>query len=156
MGYADEIAIRRFLGRYGEGWPPQGGKPPTVADGVAFADAASGEMDAILAGKGIAAPVAAPASFVTRLRDAAAQYAASFVVADLFPQAAGPGSTTLNDWLMRQYRAFLDGIRQGDTIPNDMTAVGSGGLATSYWQKHPTDDDGNDTTKPTFTRTMQW
>lgn len=154
MGYADEAAIRRFLGRYEAGWPPAGGKPPTVADGIALADAASGELDAILAGQGIATPVAAPATFVTRLRDAAAQYAASFIVADLFPQAAGPGSTTLHVWLMDQYRDFRDGVRRGDTIPNDMTASGAGGLGRSYWTTHPTDEDGNDTTTPHFSRDM--
>lgn len=156
-GYADEAAIRRFLGRYSDGWPPAGAKPPTVADGLALGDAASGELDAILNSRGIATPVAAPALFLNRLRDAAAQYAASFIAAQLFPQAAGPASTTLHEWLMRQYRAFLEGLRRGDTIPSDMTATTAGRLGRSYQVSHPTEDDGRDNTEPIFkSKTEQW
>src|SRR5712664_1694258 len=108
MAYAVEGDIRRHLGVYAKGWPPAGGTAPTVADGLAMLDTAQGEIDGIIAGKGITTPVTAPASFLNLLRDYSAMYAASFIAAILFPQAAGPGSTTLQDWLIKQYRAGLE------------------------------------------------
>ena len=155
MGYAVEGDIRRHLGKYAEGWPPAGGKPPTVADGVAFADTAAGQIDAILSDKGIEVPIDAPASFVQWLNDLTAMYAASLITAALFPQAAGPGSTTHHEFLMRQYRLGLDDLRKGDVIPAELVIVGAE-MARSYWTTNPYDDDGIETTIPAFTRGMQW
>ncbi len=95
MGYAVEADVRRNLGQYAPGWPRADGSPPTLADGIAFADHASGEIDAILSSHGLVTPVAAPASFVAKLTDLAALYAASLVAAGLFPQAAGPASAIM-------------------------------------------------------------
>ncbi len=155
MAYAAENDIRRQLGRYGDGWPPPGGKPPTVADGLSLADTAQGEIDAILSGRGITTPITTPTSFVNLLRDLCAMYAAAFIVAQLFPQAIGPASTTLNEWLMRQYRAGLDDLRRGDVIPDTVLHTGTA-LPRSYWTSHPTDDEGNDNLTPVFGRNTKW
>jgi hypothetical protein len=155
LSYAQENDVRRQLGRYSDAWPPPGGKPPTAADGLALADTAQGEIDAILAGRGLVTPVTAPASFVNLLRDLCAMYAGAFLVAQLFPQAAGPASTTLNEWLMRQYRAGLEDLRRGDVIPDALASTATA-LPRSYWTSHPFDEDGLPTTEPAFKRTTQW
>jgi len=155
MPYAVEGDIRRHMGRYSDGWPPALGKPPTVADGLAFADTASGTIDAILNDRGVETPVIAPLSFVNFLRDLSAIYAASLIAAALFPQAAGPGSTTLHEFLMKQYRLGLDDLRKGDVIP-DVIGVSGSQLPRSYWTTNPTDEDGNETTIPVFSRGMLW
>jgi hypothetical protein len=157
VGYAVEGDIRRHLGRYSVGWPPAGGQPPTVADGLAFADTAQGTLDAILNSKGIATPAAAPLSFVNLLRDGCAMYAAAHIIKDLNPQAAGPASTTDQDRLMGWYRDLLADLRKGDVIPSDMTLTASGRLGRSFWTSHPIDDDGVDITEPIFKRNKeQW
>jgi hypothetical protein len=156
LGYADEGDIRRHLGRYAEGWPPAGGKPPTVADGLAFADTASGLLDGILSDKGVVAPATVPASFVLWLRDLAAMYAAAHVIKDLFPQAAGPASTTDQDRLMSWWRQGLADLRAGDVIPGDVLIIAGGtDLARSYWTTNPIDEHGNEH-EPVFTRDQKW
>jgi hypothetical protein len=152
---ADEGDIRKHLGRYAEGWPPAAGKPPTVADGVAFAAAATGQIEAILSDRGVVTPVTVPPQFVQWLDDLAAMYAASLVAAALFPQAAGPGSTTHHEFLMRQYRQGLEDLRKGDVLPGGLILLGTE-LARSFWTTHPYDDNGNETTVPAFTRDMKW
>lgn len=161
MGYAVEGDIRRHLGKYSGFWPPAGAVPPTVADGLAFADRASGELDGILRGRGIAVPVAAPASFVANLRDLAALYAASLISAGLFPQAAGPSSTTHHEFLMGLYREGLKRIEDGSGIPDDIVGSGSS-LPSSLATKHPDTVSADlargttNTTDPVFTRDVKW
>jgi hypothetical protein len=161
VGYAVEGDIRRQLGVYSKGWPRPGAEPPTVADGLALADTAQGTIDAILSGKGVTTPVTAPASFVTSLRDLCAIYAASFISAQLFPQAAGPASTLLNEWLMRQYRAGIEDLRKGDVIPSittrDATALPRS-WATSHPDSNSQDFDGTagNEIDPVFRRDTKW
>jgi hypothetical protein len=159
MGYAVEADIRRHLGKYSDAWPPASGKPPTVADGIKFADNASGELDGILAAHGLTTPVAAPASFVERLRDLAAVYAASLVVAAIFPQASGPASTTHHEFLMGIYRDGRDALRRGEGLPPATTGKAIG---RSFWTTHPDyfaeDHEGTagNQTDPVFRRDTAW
>lgn len=162
MGYAVEGDIRRHLGRYSPGWPPAGGNPPTLADGIEFADQASGQLDAILSGRGITVPVAAPPSFVEHMRDLAAIYAAALISAALFPQAQGPSSTTHHEFLLGIWKDGLAALREGDGIPDDVARAGTS-LPTSVWTTHAGSkgkdlDDGADgnTTDPVFRRDTQW
>ena len=157
MGYAAEGDVRRELGAYSNGWPPPGGRPPTVADGVALADDASGMIDAVLNSKGIITPVGAPASFLSHLANMAGRYAAAHIIRQLFPQSAGPGSTTDQDRLMNIWRDELEDLRKGDMIPSNLPLGAAGALGRSYWTSNPTDDDGNDTTEPIFkVKSEQW
>ena len=155
MGYAVEADVRRNLGQYAPGWPRADGSPPTLADGTAFADHASGEIDAILSSHGLVTPVAAPASFVAKLTDLAALYAASLVAAGLFPQAAGPASTTLHMFLMSLYDKGIAGLRAGEGLPLAATKDPQA-MPRSFWTTHPFDEDGNPTSAPIMTRTTVW
>lgn len=152
MSYADEASIRAALGKYGPGWTAT--STPSVDDGLARAEEASGEIDAILAARGITTPVASPTSFVARLRDLASLYAAARVAAGLFPQAAGPASTTYHEFLMRQYRAGLDGLRAGE-IPAEVGTTTHGG-PRSFWTSNPIDPDTGEAWEPVFGRRTRW
>lgn len=152
MSYADETSIRAALGKYGPGWTAS--STPSVDDGLARAEEASGEIDAILAARGITTPLTSPASFVARLRDLASLYAAARVAAGLFPQAAGPASTTYHEFLMRQYRAGLDGLRAGE-IPAEVGTTTHGG-PRSFWTSNPIDPDTGEAWEPVFGRRTRW
>ncbi len=155
MPYAVENDIRRHLGAYAEGWPRAGGKPPTVEDGLAYLATAQGKIDSVLSHRGLTVPVTAPVWFLNSLRDLCGMYAAALIAGVLFPQAAGPASTSLNKWLMDLFNAGLKDLEEG-TIPIDIAASGGGALARSLWTSHPTDDDGNDNLTPTFGRNTKW
>ncbi len=155
MGYAVEADVRRNLGQFGPGWPRSDGSPPTIADGIAFADHACGEIDAILSGHGLVTPVTAPASFVAKLTDLAALYAASLVAAGLFPQAAGPASTTLHTFLMSLYHKGLAGLRAGEGLPLAATKEPAA-MPRSFWTSNPFDEEGNPTSEPIITRKTVW
>jgi hypothetical protein len=117
----------------------------------------SGIIDAVLSARGLTTPVtsaAAPDAFLQSLRGLTAMGAAARTVAGLFPQAAGPASTTFADWLQARFKEGLDMLRAGEGIPPTVGRVAA--LARSYWTSHPVDDDGNLTTDPTFTRRMVW
>lgn len=161
MGYAVEGDIRRHLGKYSGFWPPASGVP-SVADGIKYADAASGEIDGALGARGVTVPVAAPASFVDRLRDLAAVYAASLVSAALFPQAAGPASTTHHEFLMGIYRDGLKSLRD-DALPDGLAiSTTSGGMGRSFATTHPEyfaedhEGEAGNQTDPVFRRDTQW
>lgn len=142
--------MRKFLGKYSDAWPPAGGKPPTLADGLEFADSASGRIDAILAKRGVTVPVTAPASFVETLRDLAAMYAGSFIASALFPQAVGPASTTLHEWLMQQFNAGIRELRDGE-LPAGIALATTAG-PRSLWTTTPTDPDTDEVWEPVFGR----
>jgi hypothetical protein len=162
VAYAVENDIRRHLGRLEAGWPPPNAKPPTISDGLAFADTAQGEVDAILAGKGLMTPATQPASFVNLLRDLCAMYAAALIAAALFPQAAGPMSTSLQDFLMRQYRQGLADLDKGAVIPVGLTTMSGGALPRSFWTSHKDtvstdlDSGAENDLEPVFRRDTRW
>jgi hypothetical protein len=121
-----------------------------------------GEIDAVLSRQGVAVPVLAPSSFLDRLKALNAIGAAARVVAAMFPQAAGPASTTFHEWLQRRYDAGLDMLRNGEGIPDGVLLNTSGGLPRSFWTSHPdsfsedfagTPGNEND---PVFTRDKKW
>lgn len=121
-----------------------------------------GEIDGVLSRKGLTVPVVAPSSFIDLLRGLNALGAAARTVAQLFPQAAGPASTTLADWLQRRYDARLDMLRAGEGIPDGATHSASGGLPRSFATSHPdsvsSDFDGTpgNTIDPVFRRDTRW
>src|SRR6266511_5279340 len=129
MGYAVEADIRRHLGpTFSDNWPPAAGKPPTVADGIAFADNASGQIDGILSGRGLTVPVAAPASFVQHLRDMAAKYAAALISAALVPSlanAAESDSRAHPEFLMRSWLDDLAALQSANALPDTAVMAGS-------------------------------
>jgi hypothetical protein len=119
--------------------------------------AISGIIDGVLSARGLVTPVTAataPDSFLQSLRGLTAVGAAARTVAGLFPQAAGPSSTTFADWLQARFDDGLKMLRAGEGIPPSIGRIAA--LARSYWTSHPFDDDGVTTTKPTFTRKMVW
>lgn len=158
MGYAVEADVRRHLGQYSDSWTAA--SVPSISDGLEFADQASGQLDGILSGRGIAVPVTTPTSFVEHLRDLAAIYAASLVSAALFPQAAGPASTTHHEFLLGIWKDGLAGLRDGEGIPDSVTMSG-GSLPTSFWTEHSGSDSedldvGEGDTDPKFRRDTVW
>ena len=155
MNYAAEGDIRRYLGVYAQGWPRADGSPPTVADGLAFAAQASGELDAILSSKQLAIPADGPAQFIEHLRDLAGMYAAAVISAGLFPQAQGPASTTLSGFLMTTYKDALASLRRGEGLPLSATQD-TAAMPRSFTTSHPFDDDGNPTDAPVFSMGTKW
>jgi hypothetical protein len=153
--YADEASIRAHLGQYGVGWPRADGSAPTVNDGLAHAERASGEIDRALSARGLTTPVTGPDSFLKELRGLAATYAAAMVAAGLFPQSQGPSSTTFHSFLMGIYQNGLNALRTGNDLPL-AAAQDTISLARSFWTSHPVDDDGVATDVPVFKRTMVW
>lgn len=155
MNYAAEPDIRRYLGAYAQGWPRADGTPPTVADGLAFAAQASGEIDAILSSKQLATPADGPAQFLEHLRDLAAMYAAAVVSAGLFPQAQGPASSTLSGFLMTTYKDALASLRRGEGLPLNATQ-NTGAMPRSFTTSHPFDENGDPTDVAVFSMGMKW
>lgn len=166
MGYAVEGDIRRHLGpTFSDNWPPPSGKPPTIADGIAFADAASGQIDAILSARGADIPVAAPTSFVQHLRDMAAKYAAALVVGALVPSLANAREDDVRDHADFLMRSWLDdiGALRTDGVPDAAVLTSAGGMGRSLWTSHAGSkgedlDDGTEhnTTDPWFRRDTPW
>lgn len=122
----------------------------------------AGEIDAILSGRGITVPVTAPATFMDRLKGLNALGAAARVDAALYPQSAGPASTTFAQWLQDRYDAGLEALRRGEGIPDSVAMAGTS-LPTSFWTTHAgsksqdlDDDTEANTTDPVFRRDSQW
>lgn len=136
---------------------------PSQADvtGKILPDVA-GAIDAILSARGLVVPVAAPPSFLERLRALNAIGAAARVDAALFPQAGGPASTSFATWLKELYDDGIVSLRDGEGIPDGLASAGTS-LPTSFWSSHAgskgTDLDNatvGNTTDPTFRRDSQW
>lgn len=165
MGYVVEGDIRARLGSfYSDAWPPAGGKPPTVADGLALADQASGQIDAILSGRGLVVPITIPATFLKELAGLAALYAAAVLASELtqiMPNAAETGGRDHPEFLMR---AWLDGISalRTDPLPDAATQTTPGGMGRSFWTSNPdyfaTDHLGTagNQTDPVIRRDTAW
>jgi hypothetical protein len=124
-----------------------------------------GQIDGVLSRRGLATPILAPSSFLDRLKALNALGAAARVVAALFPQAAGPASTTFHEWLQRRYDAGLEMLRNGEGIPDDVLVIlnaGGGGLPRSFATSHPDsvsadlDATPGNTIDPVFRRDTKW
>lgn len=151
--YAAEADLRRYLGRLDVQLTAT--SKPSTADALLTMAAVSGEIDAVLSGRGAVVPVAAPAWFVETLRDLNAIGTAARVGGALNPNEEGPASTGYSAELQALYDAGLKALRE-DALPQGVALTSSGGKGRSYWTSHPTDEDGNDEQVPTFGRRMQW
>jgi hypothetical protein len=157
--YADLAGVKIAMGKYSPGLTATSLPNETDVTNITLPDNA-GIIDGVLSGRGLAVPVAAPPSFVDSLRELNAIGAAARVVAALYPQAAGPASTTFHEWLQRLFDAGLDRLRDGEGIPD--SAVVTGALPRSFWTSHPDSNSadfagtpGNEN-DPVFTRDRQW
>lgn len=156
MPYAAASDLTRYLGKYAAFFTAT--SVPSNADAQQFLDSVAGEIDAALSGRGIPVPVTlatAPQSFLDFLEETNAIGAAAQIVAALFPQAAGPASSTYQDFLDRQYEQRLVSLRRGEGVPDVVSPSGGGSMARSFWTTHPYDDAGNER-EPAFTRDMKW
>lgn len=161
MPYAVLADVQRELGKHKPALTATSNPSETDVTNKVLPDI-SGEIDAILAARGLTVPVTAPASFLDRLRALNAIGAAARVDAALFPQAAGPAATGFADWLKEIYDEGLAALRRGEGIPDTVANAGTS-LPTSFQQRHPgsigTDldnaTDGN-TTDPVFRRDTAW
>lgn len=97
---------------------------PSTAQVTEFLSLTSGEIDAALASRGLAVPVASPTWFVTECQRLNAQGAAALTLAQIFPlllsqtpASTGSGSVSLGGQLMADYKKRLTELRQGIGVP---------------------------------------
>jgi hypothetical protein len=159
--YADLAGVKIAMGKFGASLTATSTPSESDVTNITLPDIA-GIIDGVLSKQGLVTPATVPPSFIDNLRELNAVGAAARTVAALYPQAAGPASTTFHEWLQRLFDMGLDRLRNGEGIPDGVVMTSSGGMPRSFWTSHPdsASDEfvgtpGNDV-DPVFTRDTKW
>jgi hypothetical protein len=129
---------------------------PTTTQVTSMINDISGEIDAVLAGRGLTVPVTTPTYFVDALTMLNTYGAAVLVAQAMLPDRAGAAeasSAIYTVWDQR-YRTGMAALRDGEGIPP--TAPASGRIQPStYFTRNPdSEEDLGDIAEPTFTRSQ--
>jgi len=96
---------------------------PTVTQIEEFIDNIAGEIDTVLAGRGLAVPVTAPDQLVTFLKQLNMLGAGAMTEQAMFPETRGQMSAPASQVLWKQYREGLEFLRKGQLTGTDGTAL---------------------------------
>lgn len=114
---------------------------PTLVQVTAIVDDTSSEIDTVLAGRGIAPPVASPDYFVDRLRLLNSYGAAAATLKAFFPEHTGPGEQPAFAFWETRYREGLKALRTGDDIPTSMGEGESNVKPSGYFTRNPNEEE---------------
>ena len=129
-------------------------KPTDTQAGVIITDV-SAEIDSVIAGRGYAVPVAAPAWFLNALKLLNAYGAAAAILRSMFPDraGAGEGSAALETFYAEQYNRGLRRLATGDAIPPGLAAGSAQVTPSTYFTRNPDEEeDLGDIAEPFFKR----
>jgi len=89
---------------------------PTVTQIGEYIDLIAGEMNTVLAGRGLAVPVTTPAQLVTFLKQLNMLGAGAMTEQAMFPETRGQMSAPASQVLWKQYRDGLEFLRNGQLM----------------------------------------
>ena len=136
-------------------WTFSGTTKPSTTQATAIIDAVSEEIDSILAARGIAVPVTAPAHFLAALVMLNVYGGAARILRAAFPDATGPGETPAYAYWEKQYDEGIAGLRNGTAIPRSVSASDLYVDPSTYFTRNPDEEeDLGDIAEPTFKRRM--
>jgi hypothetical protein len=157
--YADLALVKVVMGVYGVGLTATSVPSQNDVTNLLLPDV-SGQIDRVLSGRAVVVPVTAPGAFLDALKLLNARGVAAQVIAVLFPQAAGPASTTLHTFLEKLFEDGLQRLRT-DELPEGLAnnkTVLPRSFATSHPDSFSSDFAGTPGNEidPVFRRDRQW
>jgi len=159
--YALVTRVIQELGAYGKHLTGTSVPTQTQVTNDILPDIA-GEIDGVLAERGLAVPVTLAGltalgvdatvadRFIKHLEGLNALGAAARAAAQLAPQLATKEDSSFPKWLLDLYNAGLARLRSGEGVPK--ASVGSAGLPSAHWTTNPTDPDTDEEWTPMITR----
>lgn len=141
--YAEVADVLARAGRVSPAWTET--STPALSDIERFLDARQGEIDAALAGRGVALPLTSETA-TTALRSLHAAGALVLAIPATFPNREGPAAAAeLLQEVRQEWMTGLNSIVQGTHVTIGML-VGEGTveapLAESFWDQNPDYGEG--------------
>ena len=139
MAYAALSDVQGLLAKFTIG---ASSKPTDTQAGVIITDV-SAEIDSVIAGRGYAVPVAAPAWFLNALKLLNAYGAAAAVLRSMFPDRTGgeDGSSALESFYAAQYNRGLRRLATGESIPPGLAAGSAQVTPSTYFTRNPDEEE---------------
>mgnify|MGYP005813734273 CR=1 FL=1 len=133
---------------------------PTTTQVGLLRDQIEGQINALLAAKGITVPFATDSSadqdaFAAFLKHLSAFGAAAATLKAMFPDASGPGETPAYAFFQSGYKDGLAMLQDGTGIPLSLSEAATTIAPSTMNTRNPDDDeDLGDRANPTFERPM--
>lgn len=149
MAYASVSDVTARLGRFDA---PGGSTQPSETEVEAMLDEMSGELDAILATRGVATPVTTPTSFVDWLGSVVAAGVTAQALAIRFPNDLGSeGAGWAVAYWTDRWDKGVAGLKDGSMVPPELADSASRILPSSYLSDNPDAEvDIGDIAEPHF------